>query len=268
MTTTDCISLKAKLYRWRNPHGPYPPRCCWMTHITLFPITYPQGVSIAMGTQSHIDQLMHYVIIEPALLDGTFVLHCKHTVIALGLCMPIILGLPFLTSNNIVCDYADHICTAMESNPPYDLLAKSHKTKEPVIVNTEHTRHSSSIKRMMHYNLVIWRTACRTQGGTPVKLFTNFRTPSPHSHWWAANGPCCQNQVERPKPHNKVTEIVLPTKMEEAWHTLLQQHLAAGCIHPSSAPAGSSAFIIQSWPHCSTSLGKQLLTTKCKHSNG
>lgn len=88
-----------------------------------------------MGVQSHIDQLMHYVIIEPASLDGTFVLHCIHAVVALGLCMPIILGLPFLTSNNIVCDYTDYTCTATKSNPPYDLLTKSHKTKEPIIVN-------------------------------------------------------------------------------------------------------------------------------------
>lgn len=33
-------------------------------------------------------------------------------------------------------------------------------------------------------------------------------------------------------------------KWKESWHMLLQQHLEASCIQPSSAPVGSGAFII------------------------
>lgn len=35
-----------------------------------------------------------------------------------------------------------------------------------------------------------------------------------------------------------------PRKYWEAWHTLLQQHISAGCIHPSDSPIASPAFII------------------------
>ena len=36
--------------------------------------------------------------------------------------MPLILGLPFLTANKIVCNYAERTCTATAVLPPYDLL--------------------------------------------------------------------------------------------------------------------------------------------------
>ena len=42
----------------------------------------------------------------------------------------------------------------------------------------------------------------------------------------------------------KTQNYPCPRKWKEAWHTLLQQHLETGWIHPSSAPAGSGAFII------------------------
>ena len=42
----------------------------------------------------------------------------------------------------------------------------------------------------------------------------------------------------------KTRNYPCPRKWKEAWHTLLQQHLEAGRICPSDAPAGSGAFII------------------------
>ncbi|KAH9010868.1 hypothetical protein EDB85DRAFT_2160526 [Lactarius pseudohatsudake] len=48
-----------------------------------------------------------------------------HAVIAPGLCAPVILGLPFLSNNKIVCNYAERTCLVTGINPPYDLLAPS-----------------------------------------------------------------------------------------------------------------------------------------------
>ena len=46
--------------------------------------------------------------------------------------MPIILGLPFLTANKIVCNYAACQCMATGQDPPYNLLMKTTKTVLPI----------------------------------------------------------------------------------------------------------------------------------------
>ena len=42
----------------------------------------------------------------------------------------------------------------------------------------------------------------------------------------------------------KTRNYPCPRKWKDAWYVLLQQHLDAGRIRPSHAPAGSGAFII------------------------
>ena len=82
-----------------------------------------------MGTPNQIEKLTNYITIEPSSLDGLFLSHPVHTVIAPGLCKPMTLGLPFLTTDNIVCNYAERTCTATQSKPPYNLLSEVNKTK-------------------------------------------------------------------------------------------------------------------------------------------
>lgn len=94
-----------------------------------FTLSHPEQINVAMGTPNQIEKLTNYVTIEPFSLDGLFLSHPVHAVIAPGLCMPMILGLPFLTTNNIVCNYAERTCTTTQSKPPYDLLSKVDKTK-------------------------------------------------------------------------------------------------------------------------------------------
>jgi hypothetical protein len=88
-----------------------------------------------MGAPNQIEKLTHYAIIEPASLDGLFTSHCVHTVIALGLCMPIILGLPFLCTNKIVCNYAERTCTATNNEPPHNLLGKIQKDNTQIKID-------------------------------------------------------------------------------------------------------------------------------------
>jgi hypothetical protein len=121
--TTDRISLKAKALIDGGAHMVLIcPDVVECLAIPSYPLNTPEQVNIAMGTQNQINQLMHYIVIEPASLDGIFILHRIHAVIAPGLCMPMILGLPFLISNKIVCDYAEHTCTASNNRPPYKSL--------------------------------------------------------------------------------------------------------------------------------------------------
>ena len=103
--------------------------------LPTFPLSDPEQVNVAMESPNQIKKLTHYVILEPSSLDNLFLSHPLHAVIAPGLCMPIILGLPFLTVNKIVCNYAARQCMATGHNPPYNLLAKTTKSM-PLSTNT------------------------------------------------------------------------------------------------------------------------------------
>ena len=102
-----------------------------------FPLSNPEQVNVALGNPNQIEKLTHYIIIAPSSLDGMFLSHPLHAVIAPKLCMPMILGLPFLTVNKIVCNYANRLCMATELNPPYNLLAKANKVKPALCINED-----------------------------------------------------------------------------------------------------------------------------------
>jgi hypothetical protein len=105
---TDRLSLKMKALIDGGAHMVLiHPDIVTRLALPTFPLEKPEQVNIAMGSPNQIEQLTHYIIIEPASLDGLFILHCIHAVIAPGLCMSIILGLPFLCTNKIVCEYAN-----------------------------------------------------------------------------------------------------------------------------------------------------------------
>ena len=93
-------------------------------------LTTPERVNVALGSSNELEQLTDYAIIEPASTDGIFQSKHIHTVIAPGLCMPMILGLPFLTTNKVICNYAERTCLATCVSPPYDLMTIRPKQKE------------------------------------------------------------------------------------------------------------------------------------------
>ena len=95
-----------------------------VTHLNLSakPLEKPEQVNVALGSAEHINQLTHYVTITPMSLDNCFHSQPLHAVIALGLCMPLILGLPFLCTNRIACNYAECTCLITTMIPPYNLL--------------------------------------------------------------------------------------------------------------------------------------------------
>ena len=76
-------------------------------NLPSLPLATPEQVNVALGSAEPINQLTHYVEIFPTSLDNRFRLHLLHAVIAPGLCMPLILSLPFLSLNRILCNYAE-----------------------------------------------------------------------------------------------------------------------------------------------------------------
>lgn len=86
-----------------------------------FHLHRPLPISIAMNNTSTSDtHLYEYVKIVPYTVDSTWTSRTIRAVITPMLCVPLPLGLPFLTVNQIVADFKQHSVIDKSSN--YDLL--------------------------------------------------------------------------------------------------------------------------------------------------
>ena len=148
--------------------------------------------------------------------------------------MPIILGLPFLTNHNVICDYAKRKCSVKIDEKEYNLLTPGHNT---LAIPDTLASVQQRIKELTNQEDLEQReSTLRTEFASvfeplphvdklPMQLHTRIRLRDPDNQIKTRNYPC-------------------PQKWKEAWHTLLQQHLDTGRIRPSSAAAGSGTFII------------------------
>ena len=133
---TDCVSVKACALINSGAHMVLI-RSDLVKRLNLssYPLGTPECVSVALGSNDHIDHLTHYVVIDPASLDNHFCSQPLHAVIAPGLCMLLILGLPFLCINCVLCNYANHTCLISTMLPPYNLMATVPKQSHSPVLN-------------------------------------------------------------------------------------------------------------------------------------
>ena len=82
----------------------------------------PEIVNVALDspTDKSKKTLTHLVNFQLTLLDGVFASWKVSAFVAPGLCMPIILGFPFLEKNKVVCDHK--LCTCVHKPSGYNLL--------------------------------------------------------------------------------------------------------------------------------------------------
>jgi Aspartyl protease len=86
-----------------------------------FKLKKPEKVSVAISDKKKETMtLINYVKFSVTSLDNAWTSKPIFAIIAPGLCLPLILGLPFLVKNNIVIDHADR--TAVDKVSSYDLL--------------------------------------------------------------------------------------------------------------------------------------------------
>ena len=90
--------------------------------LPVFPLPKPKLVSVAIDEKKVATELTHYTKLLVKSHDSVFLSKVMHAVIVQHLCMPIILGLPFLIDNGIVCNYKCRECLATKVSPPYNLL--------------------------------------------------------------------------------------------------------------------------------------------------
>lgn len=90
-----------------------------------------------MPTNKTQKALAHFVKFRLTSLDGLWTSHLVSAFVAPGLCVPIILGLPFLKKNKIICDHEMRTCIHKPSN--YNLLnpveRKPHPLPKPCLHN-------------------------------------------------------------------------------------------------------------------------------------
>jgi len=89
----------------------------------LLPVPEPVDVVITDGRKKAKKLLSHYVKLSVTSMDNAWTSKTVHALIAPGLCMPLILRLPFLIHNDIVTDHVAHSC--IDKKTSYNLLHPS-----------------------------------------------------------------------------------------------------------------------------------------------
>jgi hypothetical protein len=109
----------------------------------------PLPISVALNNSTSSDShLYEYVKITPFAPDSSYVSRTIKAIVTPSLCVPLLLGLPFLVTNNIVADFAAR--TAIDKDRNFDLLNPPlrvlHKTfMEPVVSMAEVKRNKSTM---------------------------------------------------------------------------------------------------------------------------
>ena len=86
----------------------------------------PEVINVAFSKEKNKTELYFYVKLSLSSLDCTWTSHVVKAIVTPGLCLPVILGLPWLEKNFIVTDHATRTC--IDKWNSYDLL------NPPVIV--------------------------------------------------------------------------------------------------------------------------------------
>jgi hypothetical protein len=182
--------------------------------LTPIPLSQPEHVNVAISPANTANTFTHYVDLEPSMQNQKFCSNPVHAVLANKLSVPLILGMPFLVTNCIMCNYANRECNVLLHGTPQpnikrvDALATLiGKTQQPELELTHHEN-------------------------TAQEKFSRVFEQLPHTDELPTE-PVARIQLKNPDIVVKTRNYACPRKWKEAWHTPLQQHLAAGRIRPS-----------------------------------
>lgn len=244
-----------------------------------FRLHNPVTISLAIdnGTPSPAT-LDEYIKISPFAPDGQWSSNSVKAVIAPKLCVPLLLGIPFLNVNKIVMDFNSR--TAIDKRCNYDLLnppifryrkhvftakaeramKKESKDKlkasftELVEVCQERLKAGKyipeEIKPLDIAGMIRDQIEClsveeklKAMEKVLMDEFRDVFEPIPHVDKLPENI-TARIKLKNVEQMIKSWMYSCPCNFREAWQTLIQQHLKAGHICPSSSPHTSPAFII------------------------
>jgi hypothetical protein len=222
----------------------------------------PEPVSIAFSNEKKKTELYYYVKLSLSSLDSAWTSRIVKAIITPGLCLPLILGLPWLEHNSIVIDHAARTC--IDKINSYDLLNPPDIVPPPPPKPRlrEQLKAIKADKKLMLSELMMVchdRIKAKNLKSEEVKNFDvagavrkrldvlvaqeqmNTQEAKLKGEYKAIFEPI-PHADKLPKEivaeiHIKNTEKTLksrsypsPRKYKEAWQILIQQHLDAGRI--------------------------------------
>ena len=243
----------------------------------------PQPLALSLATNDSSSEtpqatLTEWVKIRPRSVDGIWQSRRMNAIVAPTLCADIILGNPFLSRNHCIIDHLYRSCTSINGN--YDLLRPVLPNPAPVpkspavcttatVVLQERSLALAQLldKQRVFKNRLDAVAQCRADRTAVAHLRTRIEALATVERLGELNTQLCTEFADRfpvdiPHTDDLPTDIYHrfqlkdaslriqqrqysnPRKYHEAWRTLLQQHLDAGRIRPSSSPYASPAFII------------------------
>ena len=239
----------------------------------------PECIDVAIDSSNKTkkaQELSTYVLLTVSSLDQAFHAKPVRALVMPGLCMPVILGLPWLEDNKIVCDHADRSCYVKTMG--YNLLHPPKisppppprpKLKTQLKENRELKRRAleelvavvkqkwlpqrakdEAVKELdmvaMIRNRIATISYLQDMEKREQKLKSEFATvfePIPHIDELPTTVLARIKLKEAEKTIRNRT-YPSPRKYAEAWGTLIQVHLHAGRIQPSASSYASPAFLI------------------------
>jgi hypothetical protein len=222
--------------------------------------------------------LHEFIRIAPFAPTSAWVSCTIKAIIAPRLCVPLLLGLPFLTANQILIDFAS--CTAIDKHCNYDLLnPPARKPNRVVISNWQERKIKKLLKEEFGVVLLELISVCHGRlaegkcvpedvkplnvaalvkdciellafqekvGMSESELLAEFQDvfePLPHVDKLPTNV-TARIKIKNAEYTIKTRTYHCPQNFQHAWQTLIQQHLNAGHIQPSSSPHAFPTFII------------------------
>ncbi|KAF8196515.1 hypothetical protein BJ912DRAFT_1056333 [Pholiota molesta] len=243
-----------------------------------FALNRPETVSVAIshGKEKKKMSLTHYVKFTVTSVDNAWTSKVVRAIIAPGLCMPIILGLPFLEYNDIVADHGNRSC--IDKKTGYNILNPGEilPPPPPKLKLREKAKFLRDVKKLALAELML---ACKQRirekklyfekvkdvdivasirGAIEVialkeklekkgsKIKADFREifePIPHVNRLPTDYVA---RISLKDAEKRIANRVYscPRKYKEAFKTLIQQHLDAGRIRHSSSSYALPCFII------------------------
>jgi hypothetical protein len=255
------------------------PQLVEQLHLPVYELDEPEEVDVAINTsckEKKKQLLSSYVILRVTSLDHSFVAKPVRALITPGLCMPIILGLPWLEHNKIVCDHADRSCIVKDLN--YDLLRppailppapRKLKIREQIAITkklkklalrdlidkfkTDWALRRAADDKVKEVDVV---AAIRTRIATisilddlekrGAQIRQDYATvfkPIPHMNQLPTQFQA-RIKLKDAEKTIKNRSYSTPRKFAEAWSVLIADHLKAGRIQPSESSFASPAFLI------------------------
>ena len=239
----------------------------------------PETVSVAISENNKKKVKMtlhHYVKFEVTSLDNAWTSKTVHAIIAPGLCMPVILGLPFLVHNDIVTDHKARSC--IDKKCGYNLMnpAPIAPPRPPRRRAKDQIKFTKAAKKATLAELT---AVCQKRINDKKLVFEVVKDVDVVAAIKDAIGNIALKerlkkveknirtefqQVFEEIPHVKDLPIdymariklkdaertianrtyACPRKYRDAFKTLIDQHLQAGRIRPSSSAYASPCFLI------------------------